>query len=110
MTLAICIALVDPGAAYAATEETTRPDTQSVQLVREALGCGSFAALRRIAIMLVEHGADAARAALPAEDCQVFEAFRGSVVDEAQGAICVLEPSNSRCLWFVAKDFAPAEH
>jgi hypothetical protein len=72
--------------------------------------CGSRVALQRIVNILVEHSADAARAAPPREDCHVFETYRGSVVDEALGAICVIEPASSRCLWFVAKDFAPADN
>ncbi|MGB8278062.1 MAG: hypothetical protein WCF20_09080 [Methylovirgula sp.] len=107
-TLLIFGILFTASAAQAAVDVTTPPLGQSVHLIHEAVGCGSLDGLFRIAVIWTENGESAALAKMRDEDCRLFRTFRGEVTDAKAGAICVLGPGNTRCLWFAATAFAPA--
>ncbi|MGP0059082.1 MAG: hypothetical protein ACLPID_07340 [Beijerinckiaceae bacterium] len=108
MSLTACIALGSISAAYPFTENVAPPRSQSVRLAHASIGCRSRGGLQRVAVILVEHGEAAARAGMAASDCRLFMTFRGKVVDEGEGALCVLGLGNTRCLWFPTSALSPA--
>jgi hypothetical protein len=68
----------------------------------------SVQALKQIAQLVVEQGEDAALSSMAAEGCRLFRTFQGTVVDEENGAACVLGLGNTRCLWFGNTAIVPA--
>jgi hypothetical protein len=93
----------------AGAEERSVPDAQLVRLKHRAIGCGTVDSMVRVAVVYVTKGPDAARAIMPAEDCQMFETFSGQITDRTPGGLCVLGLVRSRCLWFPTAALVPAD-